>query len=114
MSADNMRGDGSFIGALHIPSTYAVYVRSDDLAEVVISIIAERERQDKKWGSQRHLEPLLWNAILGEEVGEVANALLEHKSPAELRKELVQVAAVAAAWIEAIDTTKQEAPNAHD
>jgi NTP pyrophosphatase (non-canonical NTP hydrolase) len=53
--------------------------------------------------------------VLGEEVGEVARAILERAygdgSPVlvetweqRLRDELVQVAAVSVAWIEAIDT----------
>lgn len=52
--------------------------------------------------------------VLGEEYGEVGNALLEQRDRAgELRAELVQVAAVAVAWIEAIDRaleTKAETP----
>lgn len=39
--------------------------------------------------------------ILAEEVGEVANALLEHDHTA-LVGELIQVAAMAACWLEAI------------
>lgn len=48
-------------------------------------------------------------AVLTEEVGEVARAVLEHMElvndlgDTDLRKELVQVAAVAVAWIEALD-----------
>lgn len=41
--------------------------------------------------------------ILVEGVGEVAKALTEREGRAALRAELVQVAAVAAAWIDAID-----------
>lgn len=41
--------------------------------------------------------------VLGEEFGEVANAMLEGAGDAHLRAELVQVAAVAVAWVEAID-----------
>ena len=40
-------------------------------------------------------------AILTEEVGEVARAALEHDTDG-LRLELVQVAAVAVAWLEAL------------
>ena len=60
----------------------------------------ERSAQDVKWGRDRHLDPLLWNAILGEEVGEVSRALLERTG---VLSELVQVAAVAVAWIESRD-----------
>lgn len=48
------------------------------------------------------------NAVLGEEVGEVAREVTESliqgiRRTHNLRKELVQVAAVCVAWIEAID-----------
>lgn len=43
--------------------------------------------------------PDTWSAILLEEVTEA----MEQRDPAKLRAELVQVAAVAAQWIEAID-----------
>ena len=62
----------------------------------------ERERQDAKWGSQRDLPNPTWLAILVEEVGEVAKAILERDEEG-LNKEIVQVAAVAVAMIEAID-----------
>lgn len=62
----------------------------------------ERVRQDAKWGpknrliigddSERHL-------ILSEEVGEVAKAILEGD---DVEAELIQVAAVAVAWLEVI------------
>jgi len=46
-------------------------------------------------------------AVLAEEFGEVANAVLETSYGADgdehLREELIQVAAVAVAWVEAID-----------
>jgi NTP pyrophosphatase (non-canonical NTP hydrolase) len=67
---------------------------------VLLDIIKERKSQDEKWGSQRDLDPLLWNAILGEEVGEVSKAILENDEG--LYDELIQVAAVATAWAEAI------------
>lgn len=57
----------------------------------------ENLRQDKKWGPQRNHTQEKWLAILTEEVGEVAKAILEHDQD-NLREELVQVAAVAAAF----------------
>jgi NTP pyrophosphatase (non-canonical NTP hydrolase) len=69
--------------------------------KVFALILAERERQDAKWGSQRHLAPLVWLAVLTEEIGEVAKAILEHE-PSGVRDELVQVAAVAVAWLSAL------------
>jgi len=84
----------------------------------ICSVLNERKRQDKKWGVQDHtLE--WWLAILMEEVGEMAEAILEthfkntrwakpekggHKN---IRFEAVQVAAVALAMIECIDRDKK-------
>jgi hypothetical protein len=84
----------------------------------------ERERQDDRWGEQNHddgtggkYDVILrdaarnacqreaeaghptWRSILFEEVTEA----FAETDPAKLRAELVQVAAVAAAWIEAMD-----------
>lgn len=92
---------------------------------VLDEVAAERQRQDERWGQQDHpdhprgeawaalgrlLEAqaratlrttggLSWSAVMAEEIGEAWNAL----DGADLRAELVQVAAVAVAWIEAID-----------
>lgn len=98
---------------------------------VLAEIAAERRRQDEKWGEQNHPDgtgPRVpyagrlcfmeeaardarlkckgnspaqdnWRDILLEEVFEA----LAEESPAELRTELIQVAAVAAQWVEAID-----------
>jgi NTP pyrophosphatase (non-canonical NTP hydrolase) len=67
----------------------------------------ERERQDAKWGADRKLDDYLWLAILTEEVGETAKAALESDTVlatrSDLRKELVQVAAVAVAWLEGLE-----------
>lgn len=81
-------------------------------------IIAERKRQYEKWGVQDHC-PADWCMILGEEVGEVNKAALqarfsgaymnsdneeyEREQLMELRKELIQVAAVAVAFLESLD-----------
>jgi len=73
-------------------------------------IICEREAQETKWGEQNHDFPT-WLAILMEEVGEASKAYLHATDKAEkfympaieIRKELVQVAAVAQAIIECGD-----------
>lgn len=97
---------------------------SGHVARVLAEVAVERERQHAKWGDQswrpesdyktdqigaalerecRFLNDRLhrwtWASILGEEVGEA----LHESDPAARRAELVQVAAVACAWIEAID-----------
>ena len=79
---------------------------------VAVEVIKERERQDGLWGEQNH-DPILWCAILGEEVGEVNKAGLNafnSKTSNVLnyclkgyREELIQVAAVAIAMIESFD-----------
>lgn len=69
-------------------------------------IYAERVRQNKKWGEQNH-DDYRWLAILTEEVGELAQAILEgefggtHAGTA--KAELVHVAAVAAQWLECME-----------
>lgn len=74
--------------------------------EAVGCIYGERQRQDQKWGwpnnglagTDIHKKV----SILLEEVGEVANAVLE-RDWNNLEKELVQVAAVAVAWLESFE-----------
>jgi hypothetical protein len=72
----------------------------------LVLVLAERKRQDKKWGANRHLSNLLWNAILSEEFGEAAKEVLE-KDDEKLLAELSQVAAVALAWMEDLIATKE-------
>lgn len=75
-------------------------------------IDAERDRQQEKWA-----EPHYWGKgdcsspnvpiavkvmVLAEEVGEVARAVLD-RDPLALADELVQVAAVATAWLEGMN-----------
>lgn len=70
--------------------------------EILQEVAAERSRQDAKWGDERMHPASLWHLILGEEVGEVANAIRE-KNAVNLRSEMIQVAAVGVATIESID-----------
>jgi hypothetical protein len=92
-------------------------------------VTAERRRQDDKWGEQNHpdgtggrgrrssaslaklaceaaveAKRLTWRHVLVEEVAEV----FAENDQAKLRAELVQVAAVAVAWIEAIDRRERK------
>jgi len=94
------------------------------LTGVLAEVAAERAAQDARWGEQNHPDGTgnksqqdqaerarewcqsafgsgygTWSDILAEEVAE-ANA---ERDPARLRAELIQVAAVAVAWAEAID-----------
>jgi len=76
------------------------------MTTVIGEVAFERARQDAKWGQQDH-DPTMWLAILTEEVGEVAKEIAEGRiapfDGAAYRAELVQVAAVAVAMVEAYD-----------
>jgi hypothetical protein len=71
---------------------------------VLVEVAMERRAQDARWGEQNHEDPV-WALILGEEFGEACQAALQHSStdPTDLRAELIQVAAVAVAWVESMD-----------
>ena len=64
-------------------------------------VAAERQRQLEKWGQQFHDNPI-WLAILTEEVGEVAKAILENDGD-QCMDELVQIVAVIETWVESLD-----------
>jgi NTP pyrophosphatase (non-canonical NTP hydrolase) len=78
--------------------------------QIWIEIMAERERQAAKWDgahawghgdcSSDQVAPIVKAAVLTEECGEVARAVLD--GTLELPAELVQVAAVAVAWLESL------------
>ncbi len=106
------------------------------LSQILVDITKERDRQDTKFGLQRHQDSVhtsigpgmlaawygipteamakvctdrrfedgegTWADVLVEELCEAIEATL--KSREELRAELVQVAAVAVAWIEDLDS----------
>lgn len=73
---------------------------------VLKEVSEERDRQDRKWGEQKHA-PDRWCLILGEEVGEVNKAVLEYRFSGtglkDYRDELIQVAAICVAAIECLD-----------
>ena len=75
-------------------------------------ILKESVRQNEKFGWNRNHHPAEWLMILGEEVGEVNEEginytfnpdRLKPMNLLDMRKELVQVAAVAMAFIEDLD-----------
>lgn len=95
-----------------------------DTENVLFDVSVEREQQDRKWGEQNHPDGTggasnkfisertrantdrafqkgegTWRHILQEEVWEA----FAESDPERLRGELIQVAAVAVAWVEAID-----------
>lgn len=110
--------------------TAGVSARSG-LDRVLADITAEREAQHAAWGAQHHLSDgtgpqwrssadtarraceraaatgrLTWRYILLEEVAEA----LAEDDPALLRGELVQVGAVVAQWLQAIDHRSTPTP----
>ncbi|MCX5365884.1 NUDIX hydrolase [Streptomyces sp. NBC_00124] len=108
--------------AAEVPATRNPSVVTD---RVLSEVLAERIAQDAKWGEQNHLDgtgvapeqrELADNAramcqqVFAEGRGDWAHVLFEEvrealaeRDPAKLRAELLQVGAVAVAWIEAID-----------
>lgn len=84
-----------------------------EIQKMIFEHIAdERIRQYAKWGPQYH-DDSIWGMILMEEVGEVAKSIVDslnkadHKAHlADMKKEIVQVAAVAVAWLECLETKK--------
>ena len=80
--------------------------------DIYAAIDAERARQTRKWAaphawgqgdaSSDQVESIVKVAVLAEEVGEVSRAVLDYAHPEQLRTELVQVAAVAVAWLESM------------
>ncbi len=88
-----------------------LYRRSQAIVDKpwVTLIRAERKRQDEKWGEQNHQDQK-WLTILLEEFGELAEAILNE--PERGVEELVQIAAVSVAWLEAIERRPREAAEA--
>lgn len=90
------------------------------ITELTLTAIqAESMSQDLKWGEQNH-EPEVWLSILVEEVGELAQAMLAARFDSKrsvkmhdshhvsMETEAIQVAAVAAHFIEYLSRTKTE------
>jgi NTP pyrophosphatase (non-canonical NTP hydrolase) len=74
----------------------------DHTSAVLMEVLDERVRQDAKWGPSAS-RPAPGLSVLVEEVGEVAAEMQEDGDAENYRVELVQVAAVAVAMIEAYD-----------
>lgn len=95
-----------------------------NLGIAVNEVLAEREKQNRKWGEQNH-SIIEWQGILMEEVGEAAREAVDYhfKNPVKnswgvymiateaeqtarlerYRKELIQTAAVAIQMVECLD-----------
>ena len=98
-----------------------VVVTDVKLTQAMTDVLAERQRQDAKWGQQNH-DPFTYITILGEEFGELCQAALHRRfggaASSGLRDEAVQTAAVALAIVECLDrgtwTFFNEAPKPED
>ena len=81
------------------------------MSNALLDVLDERKRQDEKWGEQNH-SPYIYLAILLEEVGELAQAILHSQFGGKaggfdnVRKEAIHTAAVALAIIECLDRDK--------
>lgn len=91
----------------------------DAIRSLLEEVHTERKRQIRKWGVQHHPHAD-WSLILSEEMGEAAEEANElhfrghvvdqethERRTRNLRKELIEVAAVALAWVEDIDTRSE-------
>lgn len=87
---------------------------SERIQKALTEVVEERRRQDRKWGPPEDRQHLTFSdlvTILTEEVGELAEAVLEERFAGsqssekgyDVRQEAVQVAAVAVAIIEHTD-----------
>lgn len=114
LSGANFRsGDGVPEAPMNARTGHSVFFRAPNLQshrglmtpieKVLFDVAYERVHQDRKWGADRNLVDRQWLPILVEEVGEVSEAILEEGG---LRDELIQVAAVAVAWVECLDNNK--------
>lgn len=81
--------------------------------QILLAITDERDRQAAKWDgehawgvgdcSSRSVPDIVKATVLAEECGEVSRAVLDQTDTAHLIAELVQVAAVATAWLEGLN-----------
>lgn len=98
---------------------------SDELQTAVGEVVHEINRQRDLWGNNDH-HPLYWNALLGEEVGEVSEALVllgvfeecDESSRKQMlddyRRELSHVAAVAISAMASLERTHGGARDGYD
>ena len=84
-----------------------------DSTQALVDVLQERVRQDERWGVTDH-HPFAWLAILMKQVDEFSeytlNGNFDEWTPenlANMRKEAVQVAAVALAIVECADRNNE-------
>ena len=109
-----MNGNTSLLPLMNVDYSWFRYIETIEnkgdlpmnerkINEIYQLIIIERKKQHKKWGDQNHND-FKWLAILTEEVGELAEAVLHDefggKAAGMTEEELLHVAAVAVQWLE--------------
>ncbi len=72
--------------------------------QALSDVLARHAANQTKWGNQDTQPNATWLAILTEELGEAARAVLEENNP-QLRAELVDLTAAALAMVEHLDRT---------
>lgn len=76
--------------------------------KIISDVIAERKRQDEKWGEQNH-NAFVWSSIIGEEYGEMCKAINEFgfdptpETEQEIYKEAIQTMASCMAMLECLE-----------
>lgn len=96
-------------GEVHLTKDMAQALR----AEALKLINKEREKQNKKFGYQRH-SPGKWMLILQEEIGEYSKDVLEGNLVGQY-EELIQICAVAVSMLEhAVESNAFPKGVAHD
>jgi len=81
---------------------------SDSPSRVIVleALVAERERQEQRYGMQNHANNF-WNVIASKKVGDVAHQIQE-QNDSSLFIEVVQTCAVYFAWAEAIHLNNKD------
>ncbi len=93
---------------------YIVTYLKAKTVKTLSSILSEREAQQKQWGEdgEKHSD-IFWSSVLAKQTGQAAalivnfltaqNPIARENAKRAVRREVVQIAAVAMAWLECID-----------
>lgn len=82
---------------------------------IINELIKERDRQDKLWGEENHM-PYFWTGLIGEEFGELCEAISEtvfdikpEKGGYEnMKKEAIHLAATTIKFLECLERNKEK------
>ena len=80
---------------------------------IINDVLAERSRQDEKWGQQDHFAER-WATIIGEEYGEMCTAINEfsfnatYENEQQIYVEAIQTMATCMAMLECIDRLRKQ------